>query len=299
MTDHPFETVDVFTDRLFGGNPLAVVLDGRGLTDAQMQAIAREFNFPEPTFLLPPNDPANTARVRIFTPGIEVPFAGHPNVGTAFVLHKLGTIFGRAIASPLRFEEQAGLVLVDVEPDGRATVTAPQRLSVGTTVPAAVAAPCLSLEPVDIATRLHAPTVVSVGLPFLMVEVNSREALARARIDSRAFAEHLPLDIAAGIHFYFKAAANDEVDLRARMFSPIDGIGEDPATGSANAGLVGFLAALTPQDDLTLRLRIAQGVEMGRASLIDAEAVKTAGRIERVRIGGRSVSVMTGQFHVS
>ncbi|MEX0809592.1 MAG: PhzF family phenazine biosynthesis protein [Dongiaceae bacterium] len=299
MTDHPFETVDVFTDRLFGGNPLAVVLDARGLSDGQMQAIAREFNFSETTFLLPPADPANTARVRIFTPGVEVPFAGHPNVGTAFVLHRLGTIFGKKIVTPLRFEEQAGLVLVDVEPDGRAVVTAPQRLSIGTTVPAAVAAPCLSLAASDIATRAHNPTVVSVGLPFLMVEVNSREALARAQIDARAFAEHLPLDIAAGIHFYFRAAANDEVDLRARMFSPIDGVGEDPATGSANAALAGFLAALTPQDDLTLTLRIAQGVEMGRASLIDAEVIKTGGRIERVRIGGQSVAVMAGQFHVS
>ncbi|MDZ4738110.1 MAG: PhzF family phenazine biosynthesis protein [Rhodospirillaceae bacterium] len=299
MTDHPFETVDVFTDRLFGGNPLAVVLDARGLSDGQMQAIAREFNFSETTFLLPPTDPANTAKVRIFTPGVEVPFAGHPNVGTAFVLHRLGTIFGKKIATPLRFEEQAGLVLVDVEPNGRAIVTAPQRLSIGTTVPAAVAAPCLSLEASDIATRAHNPTVVSVGLPFLMVEVKSREALVRARIDGRAFAEHLPLDIAAGIHFYFRAAASDEVDLRARMFSPIDGVGEDPATGSANAALAGFLAALTPQDDLTLSLRIAQGVEMGRASLIDAEVIKTGGRIERVRIGGQSVAVMAGTFHVS
>lgn len=298
MADIPFETVDVFTDRLFGGNPLAVMLDGRGLTTERMQAIAREFNYSESTFVLPPDDPAHTAKVRIFTPAVEIPFAGHPNVGTAFVLARRGEIFGKPVTSPLLFEEMAGLVAVDVDRLGKATVTAPQSLSIGDTVDAERVAPCLALEPDDIAVERHVPTVASVGLPFLMVEVASREALTRARIDAAAFRDNVPLDVAAGIHFYFHAGADDDVDVRARMFSPIDGVGEDPATGSANAALAGFLAALDPLADMTLSLRIAQGVEMGRPSLLEASVVKESNRIAEVRIGGYSVPVMSGQLHV-
>jgi trans-2,3-dihydro-3-hydroxyanthranilate isomerase len=298
MTDYPFETVDVFTDRLFGGNPLAVVLDGRGLSTERMQSIAREFNYSETTFVLPPDDPANTAKVRIFTPAIEVPFAGHPNVGTAFVLSRRGEIFGRPVTSTLRFEEKAGLVPVDVDSVGKATVTAPQPLIVGDSIAPELVAPCLSLDASEIATGRHLPTAASVGLPFLMVELVSRDALARARIDYRAFAENVPLDVAAGIHFYVHADPDDDVEVRARMFSPIDGIGEDPATGSANAALVAFLAALDPLEELTLSIRIAQGVEMGRPSLIEATAVKDSNHIDEVRIGGYSVPVMSGLFHV-
>jgi trans-2,3-dihydro-3-hydroxyanthranilate isomerase len=298
MTDYPFETVDVFTDRLFGGNPLAVVLDGRGLSSERMQSIAREFNFSETTFVLPPDDPANTAKVRIFTPAIEVPFAGHPNVGTAFVLSRRGEIFGRPVASTLRFEEKAGLVLVDVDSVGKATVTAPQPLIVGDSIAPELVAPCLSLDASDIATGRHLPTTASVGMPFLMVELGSRDALARARIDHRAFAENVPLEVAAGIHFYVHADADDDVEVRARMFTPIDGIGEDPATGSANAALVAFLAALDPLEEMSLTIRVAQGVEMGRPSLIEATAVKNSNHIDEVRIGGYSVPVMSGLFHV-
>lgn len=298
MADLPFETVDVFTDRLFGGNPLAVVLDGRGLTTERMQSIAREFNYSETTFVLPPDDPAHTARVRIFTPGIELPFAGHPNVGTAFVLARRGEIFGKRVATPLLFEEKAGLVAVDVDRMGKATFTAPQPLLIGDTVAPELVSPCLSLEPADIVTDRHLPTVASVGLGFLMVEVASRAALTRARIDQRAFAENVPLDIAAGIHFYLHTGDDDDVDVRARMFSPVDGVGEDPATGSANAALAGFLAALDPLEDMTLEIRIAQGVEMGRPSLLEATATKESNRIAEVRIGGYSVPVMAGSFHV-
>ena len=299
MADLPFQTVDVFTDRMFGGNPLAVVLDGRGLTTERMQSIAREFNYSETTFILPPDNAANTAKVRIFTPGIEVPFAGHPNVGTAFVLSRLGEIFGKRVKTPLLFEEKAGLVAVDIDRLGKATVTAPQSLSIGDTVEAERVAPCLSLDVADIAIERHVPTVASVGLPFLMAEAASRDALIRARIDVRAFKENVPLDVAAGIHLYFHADAEDEVDVRARMFSPIDGVGEDPATGSANAALVGLLAALDPLPDMTLEIRIAQGVEMGRPSLLEAKAIKESNRVAETRIGGYSVPVMSGTFHVA
>jgi trans-2,3-dihydro-3-hydroxyanthranilate isomerase len=298
MADLPFETVDVFTDQMFGGNPLAVVLDGRGLTTERMQSIAREFNYSETTFILPPDDPSHTAKVRIFTPGIEIPFAGHPNIGTAFVLARRGEIFGKRVTSPLLFEEKAGLVPVEVDRLGKGMLTAPRSLVIGDTIAPELVAPCLGMSPADIAIENHVPTVASVGLGFLMVEINNRQALESARIVSQAFAENIPLDFAAGVLFYLHAEESDEVDVRARMFSPIDGVGEDPATGSANAALVGLLAALDPLPDMTLEIRIAQGVEMGRPSLLEAKAVKESNRIAETRIGGYSVSVMTGTFHV-
>ncbi len=298
MADLPFETVDVFTDRMFGGNPLAVVLDGRGLATERMQSIAREFNYSETTFILPPADPANTANVRIFTPGIEIPFAGHPNIGTAFVLARRGAIFGKSVTSPLLFEEKAGLVPVEVDRLGKGMLTAPRPLVIGDTIAPELVAPCLGLSPGDIATGNHVPTVASVGLDFLMVEIDNRKAFEKARIVPQAFAENIPLDFAAGVLFYLHADEADEVDVRARMFSPIDGVGEDPATGSANAALVGLLAALDPLEDMTLEIRIAQGVEMGRPSLLEAKAIKESNRIAETRIGGYSVPVMTGTFHV-
>src|SRR5438445_9404242 len=119
-----FMTVDVFTDRRFGGNPLAVVLDGRGLSTRQMQSIAAEFNLAETTFVLPPKDPAHTAEVRIFTPRAELPFAGHPNIGTAFVLAQPGSAGGSAVSDPIVFEEKAGLVKLDLIREGTSVVGA-------------------------------------------------------------------------------------------------------------------------------------------------------------------------------
>src|SRR5712672_308524 len=177
-------TVDVFTDRAFGGNPLAVVLDAGGLSTAQMQAIALEFNYSETTFVLPPQDPANDAQVRIFTVRYEIPFAGHPNVGTAFVLAT------QAAKPParLKFEEKAGLVPVEILTDEEravgAELTAPQPLGKFTQLRAEQAAACLSLTSADIRSDRHPPQIVSVGLPFLVVEVASRDALQRARPDA-------------------------------------------------------------------------------------------------------------------
>ena len=184
-------TVDVFTDRAFGGNPLAVVLDAGGLSTAQMQAIATEFNYSETTFVLPPQDAGHDAQVRIFTVRSEIPFAGHPNVGTAFVLATL------AAKPPARllFEERAGLVPVEIlTAQGKvvgAELTAPQPLKKSSQVSAEQAASCLSLSAADVKTERHPPLVASVGLPFLMVEVASREALRRAR-PGRRIRERLP-----------------------------------------------------------------------------------------------------------
>jgi PhzF family phenazine biosynthesis protein len=173
-------TVDFFTDRAFGGNPLAVVLDAGGLSTAQMQSIASEFNYSETTFVLPPQDSTHDAQVGIFTVNYEIPFAGHPNVGTAFVL---------ATQAPnpparLKFEEKAGLVPVEIlTEEGRvvgAELTAPQALKKLTPFSAEQAAACISLTATDIRTDRHPPQIVSVGLPFLVVELTSREALRRA-----------------------------------------------------------------------------------------------------------------------
>src|ERR1700686_718689 len=195
-------TVDVFTDRAFGGNPLAVVLDAGGLSPAQMQSIATEFNYSETTFVLPPRDAANDAQVRIFTVNREIPFAGHPNVGTAFVLAS------RAATPParLKFEEGAGLVPVEIlQEAGKvvgAELTAPLALSKLSPFSAEQAASCLSLSAAEIRTDRHPPRIFSVGLPFLMVEVASREALRRAKPDAAAFARTLPCDGNDAIYFY-------------------------------------------------------------------------------------------------
>src|ERR1700755_1042151 len=183
-----YVTVDVFTDRTFGGNPLAVVLDAGGLSTSQMQAIATAFNYSETTFVLPPGDKAHDAQVRIFTVRSEIPFAGTPNVGTAFVLAS------RAKTPPARllFEEKAGLVPVEISSANglvtNAELTAPQPLKRLTQVSAEEVAACLSLSAADIRTDRHQPHIISVGLPFLAVEVASREALKRAKPNADAFA---------------------------------------------------------------------------------------------------------------
>lgn len=293
-----FVTADVFTDCLFGGNPVAVVLGATGLTSEAMQAIASEFNLSETTFVLPPCDPANTAEVRIFTPRIEVPFAGHPNVGTAFVLASELATRGEAVPDGFVFEEKAGLVPVRLLWDGGgyvvgAEVTAPEHLSRRSTVRQEIAAALLSLHPEDVRTNTHTPTVVSVGLPFLVVEISSRAALRRAKPNLTAYAEHLPLDGADAVYAYTRDASSDPgTDIQARMFSPLDGIVEDPATGSATAATAALLAELhdTPQ----LALRVGQGVDMGRPSLLLATAVRGSDGVITARVGGCCVAAMEG-----
>jgi trans-2,3-dihydro-3-hydroxyanthranilate isomerase len=297
---YEFVTVDVFTDRRFGGNPLAVFPNAAGLTTEQMQAIANEFNLSETTFVLPPRDAAHTAQVRIFTPKFEMPFAGHPNVGTGFV------VAGRfGIAGPLVFEEIAGLVPIEVLRDGPgntdaivgARLTAPQPLSRGEEIAVDVIAGACSLSPDDIETRQHRPCIASCGTRFMFAEVKTREVLARATPRSDVFAQNFPIEGTTGIHLYFRDGAGS-IDVRTRMFAPLHGVPEDPATGSANVALVGLLASLRPEPDLSLSVRIAQGVEMGRPSLLEASAEKRAGVVAETRIGGRCIPVLAGTIEV-
>jgi trans-2,3-dihydro-3-hydroxyanthranilate isomerase len=296
-----FVTVDVFTERRFGGNPLAVVLNAKGLTPAQMQAIAGEFNLSETAFVLPPKDPAHTAEVRIFTPKAELPFAGHPNVGTGYVLASLGQVYGRPAGDPLLFEEKAGLVAIALLKQGGAIVgarlTAPQRLSRGAEVNLDIVAAACSLAPDNIEIRNHMPCVASCGTAFIFAELKRREALAAAQPRAEIFSRHFPVDGATGIHLYLRETA-EGADIRARMFAPLHGVPEDPATGSANVALAGLLASLQPEPELSLELRIMQGVEMGRPSLLEASAEKRGGKVVETRIGGRCVLVTRGQIEV-
>lgn len=292
-------TVDVFTDRAFGGNQLAVVLDSGGLSTAQMQAIAREFNYVETTFVLPPADRANDAQVRIFTVQTELPFAGHPNVGTAFVL---ATMAGKPPAR-LRFEEKAGLVPLEILTSrGKvigAELTAPQPLQQLSQLATEEAAACLSLSASDVNTDRHPPQIISVGLPFLVVRLASREALRRARPDAATFARVFPRDGADAVYFYTTDVPTNEqpLDLQARMFLPgTGGLTEDPATGSATVALAALLANLDSQRDGELRLRVGQGVDMGRPSLLVTRVRKEAGNIASAHIGGGCVKMMEGTF---
>jgi trans-2,3-dihydro-3-hydroxyanthranilate isomerase len=294
-------TVDVFTDRAFGGNPLAVILDAGGLSTAQMQAIASEFNYSETTFVLPPQDRAHDAQVRIFTVRSEIPFAGHPNVGTAFVLAT------QAARPPARllFEEKAGLVPVEILiADGKvvgAELTAPQGLKKLTQLTAEQAAACASLAAADIRTDRHAPQIVSVGLPFLVAELASRDALRRAKPDADAFARTLPCDGSDAVYLYTRdVPAAEACDVQARMFHPgSSGFSEDPATGSATAAAAALLADVSGERDGELKLRIGQGVDMNRPSLLLTRVRKANGVVMSAHVGGACVQMMEGTFRLA
>lgn len=298
----PFTTVDVFTDRKFGGNPLAVITDARGLSGEQMQAIAAEFNLAETTFVLPSKDPTHTAEVRIFTPKAEMPFAGHPNVGTAFVLASAGKCLGRKVAGDrLVFEEKAGLVPLDIVRDKGAVVAArlaaPQPLTLGDEVAVEIVAEACSLKPDQIVTHTHRPVIASCGVGFVMVELASRAALAAAQVRTDVFVRYLPMDRAVGIHLYVPAKEGD-LDIQSRMFAPLYGVPEDPATGSANVALIGLLAHFDSRADLVLDRTIGQGFDMGRPSILQARAEKKAGKVTATYIGGRCVPVMGGTINL-
>jgi len=297
-----FITVDVFTDRQFGGNPLAVVVDAAELSSRQMQAIAAEFNLAETTFVLPPKAAAHTAQVRIFTPRAEMPFAGHPNVGTAFVLAREGQCHGRPVGGEaMVFEEAAGLVRMELVKQGAtvigASLAAPQRLAVGDAVAPEIVAQACAIAVDDIETRHHQPCIASCGAPLLFVELRDRRALAAAQPRADVFARHLPPDRITGIHLYVQAA-DGGADIQCRMFAPLHGIREDPATGAANVALIGLLAQLRPEPDLQLAKKIAQGVDMGRPSLLLTRVVKANGAIVSAHVGGGCVEMMEGTFRL-
>ena len=286
-------TLDVFTEKRFGGNPLAVVLDAEPLNTEQMQTIAREFNYSETTFVLPAEDPRNTANVRIFTPDQELGFAGHPNIGTAWVLSQQP----QYNSNTLVFEELAGLVQVDLTRDENtpiyAELTTPQTVMYGSELTAAehrqLLCEALSLEPADLCTNNHHPRNASTGLEFHCVELSSLSALSRVRINTDKWAQYTSHSKCFAIHLYTRATQHRDIDICCRMFATLGDIREDPATGSANCALAGLLAHLDPQHTGEYTYRIAQGVEMGRPSKLIAKVQKTAGAITKIKIGGTAV----------
>ena len=289
----PYVTLDVFTDTRFGGNPLAVFTAADGLSDAEMQALAAEMNYSETTFVLPPSDPANTARVRIFHRTAEMPFAGHPNVGTGYVLAGLRPEAGDV----LRFEEIAGLVEIRIARDAEghptgAEIDAPQPLQILGTLPVEAIAPCIGLSVADLVTNVHVPTRASVGVDFVLVEVTA-DALSRALPDIATYRQVAEEHLGAGDRLSVFLYSRNGDQVRARMFSPLSGTWEDPATGSANAALGALLLSSTEHDQIGYE--VIQGVEMGRPSNLAVRAWRTADGSILASVGGSCVPVLRGE----
>jgi trans-2,3-dihydro-3-hydroxyanthranilate isomerase len=240
--------------------------------------------------VLPPEDPKNTAHVRIFTPKSELPFAGHPNVGTAFVLARLGRGGDRLV-----FEERAGLVPLDLTRENgtvvAARLAAPQPLSLVETIDRAIVAQAVGLAPEDI---VGDPVVASCGNRFLFAELRSRATLKVASYNLEVFRRHLPMERIVGVHLYVL-----QPDIQSRMFAPLFGVPEDPATGNANVILIGLLALSDPRPDLILSKTIGQGVDMGRPSVLEATAEKKAGTVVATTIGGRCVPMLSGTIELT
>jgi trans-2,3-dihydro-3-hydroxyanthranilate isomerase len=309
--DYDFVLADVFTDRPFGGNQLAVFPDAAGLSAAAMQALAREFNFSETTFVLAPANPDNTARLRIFTPTMEVPFAGHPTIGTSVVLAAAAVADSGETDPPaqtadtagdpaepvdpvpaeqdLRLELEVGLVRVRVRGD-RAELTLDRGPEVPDHAPDRRAlARALSLREDDVLDCFYA----SVGLPFCFAHLSSPQAVDSAVIDPAAWRAGIANGWSPDIYLY----AGDFAPggrLHARMFAPADGVVEDPATGSAAAALVGVLAARNPHERREHTLTVHQGVLMGRPSRIEARASVARGTVTSVSVAGRAQLVGRG-----
>jgi trans-2,3-dihydro-3-hydroxyanthranilate isomerase len=296
-------TADVFTDTAFGGNQLAVFPDAADIAPDLMPAIAREFNFSETTFVLPPDDPNHTARVRIFTPGGELPFAGHPTVGTAHVLAAIGRVNLSGARTRIVLEELVGPVPVEIRAEGGkpvfAQLSAAQAPVVGPPPPdRATLAAMLSLDEADLLDDAFAPQALSCGVPYLYVGLRDRSVVSRARLKLDLWERALADYIAPAVFVFARGGERPGSDIRARMFAPSFGIAEDPATGSAAVGLGAYLAAREPGADGSFRWVVEQGFEMGRPSILEVEADKAAGVVTATRVGGASVIVCKGTMTV-
>jgi len=293
---YAFYIVDVFSSTAFGGGQIAVLPEAAGISTEGMQKIAREFNFGETTFVLPRNDPANTCRVRIFTPRMELDVAGAPSVGTACALVMKQHV---PLGDPMRLilEENIGPVTVDVARRNggfHGTLTLSEKIEAPSGVPSATdVAAVLSIEPAEVTQVFFA----GAGVPFCFTQLSSNEAVDRAVINraawtatlSRAWSPHL---------FFFAGNLRDGGKLYARMWAPALGIEEDPATGSACAALVGAMASKPDFGGTAYRLSIQQGVLTGRRSEIDAEARKSGGVVTSVRVGGATTYIASGEIEV-
>jgi trans-2,3-dihydro-3-hydroxyanthranilate isomerase len=293
---YTFHIVDVFSTTPFGGNQLAVLPDATGISIEGMQKIAREFNFGETTFVLPKNDPANTCRMRIFTPRAELDFAGHPTVGTACALVMKQHV---PPSDPIRLilEENIGPVTVDVaQRNGgfHGTLTLSGKIDAPTGAPSPTdLAAVLSIEPAEVSQVFFA----GVGVPFCFVQVSSNEVVDRAAINRGAWAATLSRAWSPHVYF-FSGNLRDGGKLYARMWAPALGVEEDPATGSACAAIVGAMASKPEFGGTTYRLSIQQGVSMGRRSDIEAEARKRDDVVTSVSVGGATTYMASGEIEV-
>ena len=293
---YTFHIVDVFSSTPFGGNQLAVLPDAAGISTEGMQKIAREFNFGETTFVLPKNDPANTYRVRIFTPRAELDFAGHPTIGTACALVMKQQV---RLRDPIRLilEENIGSVTVDVAQrnggfHGTLTLSGKIEAPSGAPSPADLAT-VLSVEPAEVNQVFFA----GVGVPICFAQLNSNEVVDRAAINRTAWAATLSRAWSPHI-FFFAGNLQDGGKLYARMWAPALGVEEDPATGGACAALVGAMASKPDFGGTAYRLSIQQGVLMGRRSEIEAEARKSGSVVTSVSVGGATAYIASGEIEV-
>lgn len=295
-----FQTLDVFTDTRFTGNPLAVVPDASGLDDDEMQRIAREFNLSETVFVLPPENEAHSAKVRIFTPGRELPFAGHPTVGTAILLalQKAGAS-DREEDAIIVLEEGVGPVRVGVrlKPDEAPFAefdvpVIPEE--VGAVSPKDRLAAALALAPNEIGFENHTPTEFSSGVPFTFVPVMNLEVIGRAAPQLQHWREAFGDHDHANAFLYCRQTVHKDAAFHARMFAPTMGIPEDPATGAAAAAFAGAVAKFDKPPDGVHSGIVEQGYEMGRPSNIFQELEIEGGKLTKVRIGGHAITVMEG-----
>ena len=292
-------TADVFTDRKFGGNQLAVFPDARQIKPDLMPRIAQEFNYSETTFVLPPDDPSHTAKVRIFTPGGELQFAGHPTVGTAHVLASIGVVPLKGAETRIVLEEGVGPVPVVIRAtNGKPTfaqLSAAKLPEVGPPPPPReTLAAMLSLTAADVLGGVMSAAAVSCGTPFLFIPLRDRAAVGRSRLKIDLWEAALSGYLTNKVMVFAMDGELPGSDVRARMYAPGIGVHEDPATGSACVALGGYLADRNPRLDGTLRWIVEQGFEMGRPSILEVEADKKAGKVTAARVGGKTVLVCEG-----
>jgi trans-2,3-dihydro-3-hydroxyanthranilate isomerase len=297
----PYFTLDVFTDHTFGGNPLGVFPDTADLPSDLMQRVAREMNLSESVFLGPPEHDGD-ARVRIFTPGVEVPFAGHPTVGTAIYLASLLEDPPTEGTLTLHLEENVGLVPVDVRfSDGEPTFArfTPAVLPEHRPSPVAPAdlARMIGLEPTDLSADLS-PEMISCGLPYHVVPVATLDAVRRCVLDMTLWQRLVADGWAHHVYVVSLETESADADVHVRMFAPGSGVPEDPATGSAAAALGGYLSKADGSEAGSLRWTVEQGLEIGRPSILRVEADRSGGATTAVRVGGSAVFVSRGTMSV-
>ena len=297
-----YHLVDVFTDRAFGGNPLAVFTNARGLPTALMQKIAKEFNLSETTFVFPPASPENDYKLRIFTPGTEVPMAGHPTVGTSFVLALEKLLDFKAPRSDFRLEENVGVIPIILEGSGDrpdfVVMTHPLPVFEPEFTDRALVAELLSITPADLDENLPAQ-VVTCGVPFLYVPLKNLEVAGRVKLRLDVWESHFKGTSAAHIFVFSREVENEGSTVHSRMFAPTMGISEDPATGAASGPLGSYLVkhGVTP-DAPTVRIVSEQGLEMGRPSFVNIEIDRVGGEITGVRISGQSYYMGEGYLEI-